>query len=230
MYPSHLKFEFTAFAQSQGIAFLDLLFVFTSPIVHTVFCKPTHSCNYIPFAPNTPTRYKTQYIKGECVCYLRLNNRRVGYELCCKRLQGALKRLKIPSRFWSPMPLQWEDRPKYVEYRNRQRRVVHVFRVPYHSALPMQYSYFTAKMTARIRNFIPDVNLRVVWKPMRNLRPSYQHFHRKTLQAVAQGGSGTRDAQRSPALASKAPSSAEGNHGLSQLLSVMESLDPCSVY
>ena len=39
MYPSHLKFEFTAFAQSQGIAFLDLLFVSTWPLVHTVFFK-----------------------------------------------------------------------------------------------------------------------------------------------------------------------------------------------
>ena len=117
--------------------------------------------------------------KGECVRYLRLNNRRVGYELCCKRLQGALKRLKIPSRFWSPMPLQWEDRPKYVEYRNRRKEVVHVLRVPYHSALPMQYSYFTAKIAARIRNFIPDLNLRVIWKPMRNLRQSFQHFSHK---------------------------------------------------
>ena len=138
MYLPHLKFGFMVFAQSQGIAFLHLLFVSTSPLVHTVFSKPTHSCNYIPFDSNTPTRHKTQYIKPECVRYIQLNIWRMVYELCCKRLQVALKRLKIPSRFWSPMPLQWENKPKYVQYRKRPREIVHVLYVPYYFALPMQ--------------------------------------------------------------------------------------------
>ena len=97
--------------------------------------------------------------------------------------------------------------------------------MPYHSALPMQYSYFTAKIAVQVRKFIPDLNLHVIWKPMRNERQSFHHFCSKTLRAVAQSGSGKRDEQQSPDLASQVPPCVEHNHGLSQLLSVMERLD-----
>ena len=131
MYPSQLMFESTEFAQSQGSAFLDLLLVSTLHLVHTMFFKPTNHCICIPVSSHTPTWYKSHYMKGKDVRYLPLNNQCVRYELCPKRL-------KIPLKFWYPVPLQCEHKARYVEYWNQQREAMHVLCMPYHSALQIQ--------------------------------------------------------------------------------------------
>ena len=56
IHPPRLWFEFTTFAEPKGIAFLDLLFISLNPLVHTVYFKPPHSCNYVLFNSNTPAR------------------------------------------------------------------------------------------------------------------------------------------------------------------------------
>ena len=101
-----------------------------------------------------------------------------------------------------------------------------MLRVPYHSSLHMRYSYFTAKIAAPFRNFVPSLNLWVILQPMCNLRLLFQHFRTKTLRSVVQRAEDARDAQRDLECASQPASAAE--QGLSQFIFAMESMD-CSL-
>ena len=132
-------------------------------------------------------------------------------------------RLRVPSSFWSPMPLRWEDRPKYVEYHQQPWKIVHVLRVPYHFSFVLAHAIFLfhGENCSPSADFIPNLNLRVILQPMRNLWLFSQHFPTKTLRSVAQQATYARDAQREctsqPAVAAE--------RGLSRFISVMKSLD-----
>ena len=67
----------------------------------------------------------------------------------------------------------------------------------FHTIRPLhrQYLYFTAKIAAQVRNFIPNLNLRVILQSIRDLQLSFQHFRTKMLQSIAQQAEDARDAQ-----------------------------------
>ena len=113
---------------------------------------------------------------------------------------------------------------KVCEYRRKPQEVVHVLRVPFHMSLNMQYLYFTAKIAARVQNFIPDLNLCVILQLARNLRLFFHHCRTKPLRNVALQATDARDAQRECAI----EPAAAAEPGLSQFISVIESLD-CSL-
>ena len=186
IYPQHLTFEILKLGQAKDVSLLDLQFISLSPLIHTVHFKPTHSCGYIPFASNTPVHYKTKYIRGECIRYLRLNNLQIGFENCCKRLKGALMRLRVPQKYWDPMPLHWHDKTRFMKQKQRTSQVVHVLRVPYHASLRMRYNWFVTNIGSSVSQYVPNLKLGTVFKPMRTLRASFQTWRTRTLTWTAE--------------------------------------------
>ena len=181
LYPPHLMVEFEAFNRMTNIPYMDLLIVKVKPLETSVYFKPTHTCSYIPWGSNTPRHVKLGWVTGECIRFLRLCSHEHYFNACWSRLQGALMRLGYPKHAWRKAPRQWSDKRRYVHDRGKVNEIVHAFRVPFHSSMPIPWAAMFSRIRYKLLPSIPSLQVRVTLKSSPNLRIL---FHARRMRAL----------------------------------------------
>jgi hypothetical protein len=183
VYPPHLPFTIQQTARRE-IRYLDLLILSLQPLVYAVGWKATHKGVYIPWNSNTPRTIKLAWVRGETIRMLRLSSTRELFEISYQRLVLCLQRLGYPRETHTPKKITWDDRPFYLQYKNKTDQVTHLLRVPFHQRLAIPWG----NKLGGLRNELalhpklkPNQRLFLSLKPPPTLR---QITHQKLIKAL----------------------------------------------
>ena len=184
MYPEHLSFEFECDITSENIIFLDIRIIRLHKLISTIYFKPTHTCCYILWTSNHPRSIKLGWIKGELIRFLRICSHVQYFHICVNYLVGALKRLGYPASAYTPLPVAWHDRDRYMKRceRPETKDIIHIIRAPHHSAFPISFSSIIRTVQSRMRSILPNLRLYVTLRPALSLRQVFLSWKNKTLR------------------------------------------------
>ena len=184
MYLEHLSFEFECDTRSENIVLLDIRIIRLQKLISTVYFKPTHTCCYIPWTSNHPKSIKLGWIKGEMIRFLRICSHVQYFHICISYLTGALKRLGYPASAYTPLPVTWHDRDRYMKRceRPQPQDIVHIIRAPHHSAFPISFSSIIGTVQSGMRSILPRLRLYVTLSPAMSLRNVFLFWKNKTLR------------------------------------------------
>ena len=184
IYPEHLSFDIECDVTSENIVFLDIRIIRLHSLISTVHFKATHSCCYIPWGSNHPRSIKLGWIKGELIRFLRICSHVEYYQICANYLTGALKRLGYPHSAFTPLPVTWHDRDRYMKrwIKPQTQDIIHIVRAPHHSAFPISFSSIVRTIQSQMRSIIPKLRLFVTLKPAMSLRQVFLSWKSKTLR------------------------------------------------
>ena len=183
VYPTHLSFEWLYHSAQGGVEFLDVRIIRLRRLISTVYFKPTHTCCYIPWSSNHPRSTKMSWIKAEIIRFLRICSHQIYFQHCTSFLVGALKRLGYPAYAFDPLPISWQRRSRYLERTmNLQRDIIHVVRIPHHSAIPIAWSALVRTVQNHMKPLLPQLRLYAILKPSLNIRKIMLAHKNRTLR------------------------------------------------
>ena len=188
VYPPHLTFSFEHLGVRSRVPFMDLYIQSLYPLETCVFFKETNTASYLHWSSDTPRHVKAGWLHAEGVRALRLCSSAELFKCCVTRFTQAIIRLGYPKSLYTPFPVDWSMRQKYLQ---RSQHVtsdpVHVLKVPHCGSIPIRWNKLVKSLHYKCQSHISGLRTYVILQSAPSLRRMWsKHRHLTVSKAYGE--------------------------------------------